>query len=81
MRRALGVGLLLIAVGIGGLSTSPVHAGDVSITIPRCAEDQPVLVGVGSFDHGRWSRYICVSDEDWAPEVLGEAPELAGVQR
>lgn len=26
--------------------------------VPECEEDQ-VLVGAGSFDHGRWSGYVC----------------------
>lgn len=26
--------------------------------MPACPEDA-VLVGVGSFEHGRWSEYVC----------------------
>lgn len=27
-------------------------------TLPQCAEDV-VLVGVGDFENGRWSSYVC----------------------
>lgn len=35
-----------------------VLAGCGSQALPRCPEDS-VLVGVGSFENGRWSSYEC----------------------
>lgn len=56
-----GVVALSVAVPIGRDI-----AGALRLT-PTCPEDE-VLVGVGTFDHGRWSKYICgPSLDDWYP--------------
>lgn len=47
-------------------------------TVPACQEDS-VLVGVGSFDRGRWSRYECGPAVDDLVQCVVESWDAAGV--
>ena len=45
--------IVVLAILVGYL-----YAAKCGNTIPRCAEDV-VLVGIGQFDNGRWTNYVC----------------------
>ncbi len=47
----LGVIMVIAVLGLVAQALAP-------SLIPSCAEDT-VLVGVGEFDQGRWTRYVC----------------------
>ena len=49
--KALVAAVLILAALIG-------FAGQSSPALPHCYEDQ-VLVGVGQFEHGYWTDYVC----------------------
>lgn len=37
--------------------------------IPKCQEDEPLLIGVGDFDGARWDDYECLHGEALEYEV------------
>ena len=41
------------------------HAGRV----PACAEDE-MVAGRGDFEHGKWTRYVCVHPDDVVAETI-----------
>ena len=49
---------LVIALAIMLVAVSIALYIDHIITLPQCQEDV-VLVGVGDFEHGRWTSYEC----------------------
>lgn len=51
-------GLLRAYVAAALIVAGCAAAGAISPSLPHCEEDQ-AIVGVGSFDNGRWSDYQC----------------------
>lgn len=41
------------------------HSGGV----PACEEDE-LVAGRGNFEHGKWSRYVCVHPDDITSETI-----------
>lgn len=67
MGKALGwvvVGLIIINVG---MCVTP--AVGHNRNIPKCQEDE-LVQGVGNFENGRWTRYICVHPDDIVAETI-----------
>lgn len=56
---------VVILVGMTALSLmgTPAHASHGK-PLPRCYEDETLLVGKGDFSHGRYARYECVHPEN-----------------
>lgn len=64
---SLGAALVLLLV-----STGPTLAVPTTHTkpMPRCHEDETLLLGYGDFEHGRWSDYMCVHPDDYISESI-----------
>ncbi len=62
MKNILIIGLLVLVIAL-----SILLVGFVQPPYPRCLEDQS-LVGVGDFENGTWSAYVCgAAVDDYLP--------------
>lgn len=66
-----------VATGVmwlGGFATAFFLCQDGAIAhhsgrVPACAEDEMVQ-GEGNFEHGKWTRYVCVHPDDVVAETI-----------
>lgn len=60
--------IFIIAIAIFALAITAALYLEHLMTLPQCQEDV-VLVGIGDFEHGRWTSYECGPTVD---DYIGE---------